>query len=195
MPNGRCFLVKLFPEGKESSWVTSCCKADVWMIPLWGSIHKCHSQAATSGCVCIQQLSSRKVQGKKRSIIKILFESTWHPAQAIMQQPEYAKEQRYEYKKWVFWSLSGIPWKYSHLRNLFLQKIPFVLLGYLGDSIFNTCVLDLVEQCFYHDYKMVMSQFLIWNSQYQWGFFYDKHDVRQRASGLSLCTTIQNNNT
>lgn len=29
----------------------------------------------------------------------MLFGSTLHPAKAIMQQPEYAKEQQYEYKK------------------------------------------------------------------------------------------------
>lgn len=72
-----------------------------------------------------------------------------------------------------------------------------MLLGYFGDSIFSTSVPDLLEQCFYHDYKMVMSQFLIYKTVSNSGafFFYDKHDVRQRASGLSLCTTIQNNNT
>lgn len=57
--------MKLFPEGKKNSRVTSCCSVNVWMIPLRGNIHKCQSQAAASGCFCTQQLSSRKVQEKK----------------------------------------------------------------------------------------------------------------------------------
>lgn len=68
--------MKLFPEGKKSSQVASCCSVDVGMIPLWGNMHKCQSQAAASGCFCTRQLSSRKVQEKKWSIIKIVFEST-----------------------------------------------------------------------------------------------------------------------
>lgn len=68
--------MKIFPEGKKSRQVTSCCSVDVWMIPLQGNIHKCQSQAAASGSFCTQQLSSRKVQGKKWSTIKIDFEST-----------------------------------------------------------------------------------------------------------------------
>lgn len=95
-------LVKLFPEGKKSSRVTSCCSADFCTIPLWGNIHKCQSKAAASGCFCTQQLSNRKVQEEKRSIIKIVFESTWHAAKAIKQQPVYAKEQTMNAKSKCF---------------------------------------------------------------------------------------------
>lgn len=47
-----------------------------------------------------------------------------------------------------------------------------MLLGYFGDSIFSTSVPDLLEQCFYHDYKMVMSQFLIYKTVSNSGAFF-----------------------
>lgn len=52
----------------------------------------------------------------------MLFGSTLHPAKAIMQQPEYAKEQQYEYKKWVFEVLVEFPENVATWGIYFFRK-------------------------------------------------------------------------